>query len=166
MPRTKLQELVFGVIMVALMVYFMVTYNMAISSGGLTANVMLQSLCALPIPAVVAFSIESLLVGKLAKRAAFKMFDPTTTQPIVITLAISMVTVSLMCPIMTLFANVAFEFQSWQALIPNWLTTWAVSMPAALLWNICYAGPLARFLFGKIFPPQEPDDAQAKDKDC
>lgn len=163
MPRedSRKENLVFGILMVIIMVLFMVTFNISIKKGGFSWEVMLTALKAFIPTSVIAFIIENLFVGKMAKRIAFKMVNPVQSEPIMITLAISVVTVLSMCPIMTLVANILFEFPgSWAAVIPNWLQTWVISLPAALLWNICYGGPLARWIFGLIFRRHSKDTAK------
>ena len=145
MPKieSKLQDFVFGVLMVAIMVTFMVTYNIALQHGGVNMEVLSIVAQAIWTPMIIAFIVENLFVGKVAKRIAFKVVDPRKSQPIFVTLAISAVTVCFMCPIMTLIATLLFEFPGWDMVITNWLQTFVLSFPAALLWNIFYGGPLA-----------------------
>ena len=154
MPKTKLQDVVFGIMMVILMVFAMVCYNMSIQNGGLTYEILLTTFKAMPVVCLVAFLIEFLFVGKIAKEITFKVLDVKQTQPIFITIMISCVTVAFMCPIMTLVANVFFEFKGWENLFVNWIQTWVLSFPMALFWQLFYAGPLVRFLFRKIFKNQ------------
>lgn len=156
MPKieSKLQDFVFGVLMVAVMVTFMVTYNVSISIGGFSGEVLPIIAKAIWWPMIIASIVENLFVGKMAKRIAFKVVDPRKSQPIFVTLAISAVTVCFMCPIMTLIATLLFEFPGWNLVITNWLQTFTLSFPAALLWNIFYGGPLARFIFKLIFRPK------------
>ena len=156
MPKieNKLQDLVFGLLMVAVMVTFMVTYNIALQHGGLNGKVLSIVAQAIWTPIVIAFVVESLFVGKAAKHIAFKLVNPRKSEPIFVTLAISAITVCFMCPIMTLIATLLFEFPGWDRVITNWLQTFTLSFPAALLWNIFYGGPLARFIFKLIFRPK------------
>lgn len=49
MPKTKFQEIVFTVIMVIVMVYAMICYNVAISMGGMQNKVFVAALSELPI---------------------------------------------------------------------------------------------------------------------
>ena len=156
MPKieNKLQDLVFGLLMVAVMVTFMVTYNIALQHGGLNGEVLSIVAQAIWAPMIIAFVVESLFVGRMAKRIAFKLVNPHKSEPIFVTLAISAITVCFMCPIMTLIATVLFEFPGWNLVITNWLQTFTLSFPAALLWNIFYGGPLARFIFKLIFRPK------------
>ena len=156
MPKieSKLQDFVFGLLMVFVMVTFMVTYNVALQHGGLNGETLSIVVKAIWAPMVIAFIVENLFVGRAAKHIAFKLVDPRKSQPIMVTLAISSITVCFMCPIMTLIATLLFEFPGWNLVIANWLQTFVLSFPAALLWNIFYGGPLARFVFKLIFRPK------------
>lgn len=66
MPKTKFQDVVFTLIMVIVMVYAMVCYNIAIDKGKMTNEIFLLALNELPVMCVVAFIFEFLFVGKLA----------------------------------------------------------------------------------------------------
>lgn len=151
MPETKFQDFIFSIMMVILMVFAMVTYNIALGNGELSNELFLEVLKALPLTCLIAFLIEFLFVGKIVHKITFKILDIKKSQPIFITLMISCLTVAFMCPIMTLVANLLFEFESWENLFVNWIQTWTLSFPMALFWQVFYAGPLVRFLFRKIF---------------
>ena len=70
MPKNKLQEVIFSLLMVLAMVYAMVCYNIALAQGGLHNAVFLLALRELPIMAPVALALEVLVVGRLARRMA------------------------------------------------------------------------------------------------
>ena len=154
MPKTKFQEIIFGIMMVILMVFAMITYNMSLQNSGLSNEMFLEVLKALPLTCLIAFLIEFFFVGKLVHKITFKTLNVKQTEPIFITLLISCLTVAFMCPIMTLIANLLFEFKGWENLFVNWIQTWTLSFPMALFWQLFYAGPLVRFLFRKIFKNQ------------
>lgn len=59
MPKNLVQSVVFGVLMVVVMVYFMICYNIAMDMGGLTPSVFILALGELPIMAAIAFVLES-----------------------------------------------------------------------------------------------------------
>ena len=88
MPKNLGQSVVFGVLMVIVMVYFMVCYNISMDMGGLTPAVFLLALEELPIMAAIAFVLEFVALGKLAKVLAFRFVNPATDKPMVIILAI------------------------------------------------------------------------------
>ena len=98
MPKNLVQSVVFGVLMVVVMVYFMICYNIAMDMGGLTPSVFILALGELPIMAAIAFVLESVALGKLAKILAFRIVNPATDKPMAIILAISAMTVCCMCP--------------------------------------------------------------------
>ena len=93
MPKNKFQDAVFTVIMVIVMVYAMVCYNISTNMGGLSNEVFLMALKELPLMGVIAFILEFFLIGKLAQKIALKLLDPKKTPPILITMGISTVIV-------------------------------------------------------------------------
>lgn len=68
MPKNKFQDAVFTVIMVIVMVYAMVCYNISTNMGGLSNEVFLMALKELPLMGVIAFILEFFLIGKLAQK--------------------------------------------------------------------------------------------------
>ena len=58
MPKTKFQDVIFTLIMVTVMVYGMVVYNIALDKGQLTNTVFLMAFGELPIMGLAAFLIE------------------------------------------------------------------------------------------------------------
>lgn len=114
MPKTKFQEVIFTILMVMVMVYAMVVYNIAFDQGGMNNQLFLL---------------------------AFHEFP---------SMVISAITVCFMCPIMSFIATVLFQGVN-SDLIANWLQIAVRNFPMALCWQIFYAGPLVRWIFGKIF---------------
>ena len=119
MPKNLVQSIVFGVLMVVVMVYFMICYNIAMDMGGLTPSVFILALGELPIMAAIAFVLESVALGKLAKILAFRIVNPATDKPMAIILAISAMTVCCMCPVMSFIATLMHS--GTQSLFTNWL---------------------------------------------
>ena len=76
MPKTKGQEIIFGIMMVSLMVYGMVVYNITIATGGISADTFIEALKELPIMIPIAFAVEFLLMGRVAKKMAFGLNLP------------------------------------------------------------------------------------------
>ncbi len=75
MPKTKLQNVCFSILMVAVMVYGMVCYNITIAQGEMTNQVFILALGELPIMGVIAFVVEFLFVERIVKRIAFRCVD-------------------------------------------------------------------------------------------
>ena len=153
MPKNLVQSIVFGVLMVVVMVYFMICYNIAMDMGGLTPSVFILALGELPIMAAIAFVLESVALGKLANILSFRIVNPSTDKPMAIILAISAMTVCCMCPVMSFIATLMHS--GTQSLFTNWLQKWFFNFTPALLWQIFFAGPIVRFVFGLIFRERE-----------
>lgn len=153
MPRTKLQEVVFTVVMAALMVYGMIVFNVALANGGVTGETFFLALHEFPIMFVVAFVLEMFVVGKIAPRLAFTFVRPTD-RPQVITYGISFCIVCMMCPVMSLIATFLFQEVAWDTWFPVWIQTTALNLPVAMLWQFCYVGPFARLVFRTVFRKQ------------
>ena len=150
MPKNKLQDVIFSLLMVLAMVYAMACYNSALAQGGLHNAVFLLALRELPIMAPVAFALEVLVVGRLARRMALRLVCVERDPQILVTLAVSSMTVCLMCPLMSLAATLLFKNAGSQ-FIAVWLETTALNFPMAFFWQLCFAGPFVRKVFGLLF---------------
>ena len=150
MPKNKFEDVIFTIIMVFVMVYAMICYNIALNMGGMNYSVFLSAFHELAIMAPAAFILDFFFVGKMAKRTAFRLVNPEKENPFHLVLAISAVSVMWMCPLMSLVATILFK-NAGTDLIPVWLQTVAFNFPMAFFWQMCYAGPFVRFIFKCIF---------------
>lgn len=150
MMKTKFQEIVFTIMMVLVMVYAMICYNISFGLGQMENQVFIMAFGELPVMAIIAFLVELLFVGKIVKRLAFKILDPENTQPVFMIIVISSLTVCFMCPIMSLFATVLFNYSGVENIISSWLQISIRNFPMALCWQIFYAGPFVRKLFSVV----------------
>lgn len=147
MPKNKLQDVIFTIIMATIMVYGMVVYNVFLNMGEMTNATFLIALRELPIMVPIAFVLEFFVVGKVAKILAFKVMRPDD-RPQFITYAISICICCMMCPIMSFIAMLFFkETKSFVV----WIQTWGMNFPMALLYQLFYCGPLERLIFRTIF---------------
>ena len=144
MPKTKFQEVIFTILMVMVMVYAMVVYNIA------SNQIFLLAFHEFPIMVIAGFILELFVVGRIVPGLAFRIVTPGKERPIAVILVISSLTVCFMCPIMSFIATVLFQGVN-RDLIANWLQISVRNFPMALCWQIFYAGPLVRWIFGKIF---------------
>ena len=136
--------------MVFVMVYAMICYNISLNIGGMANHVFLDAFHELVIMGPVAFILDFFLYGSLSKKLAFRIVNPAEDKPIMIILAISSITVCLMCPSMSLVATLLFKNPG-KEVIAIWLQTTALNFPVAFFWQIFFAGPLVRKIFGGIF---------------
>ena len=154
MPKTKFQEVIFTIMMVFVMVYAMICYNIALNVGGMNNTVFLSAFHEFVIMAPVAFILDFFFVGHIAKRTAFRIVNPEKKNPFHLVIAISVVSVAWMCPLMSLVATILFKDAGSQ-FIAVWLQTIALNFPMAFFWQMLYAGPFVRFLFRQIFREKE-----------
>lgn len=91
------------------------------------------------------------IVGPLSKKLAFRIVDPQKHAPIIVTLAVSAITVCFMCPAMSLMAALIIKQPEAADFFAAWEQTTAMNFPMALCWQIFYAGPLVRLIFRAIF---------------
>ena len=150
MPKTKFQNVVFTLMMSFLMVYAMICYNISMNIGGMTNQVFLMAFHEMMIMWPAAFILEFFLVDHLAHKLAFCMVTPQD-RPIVITLAISIMIIAIMCPIMSFIATLLFK-NAGKEFVAVWLQTTFLNFPVAFFWQLMYCGPFIRFLFRKLFP--------------
>lgn len=143
MPKNKLQDAVFTLIMATVMVYGMIVYNVALNMGGISGETFLAALHEMPIMVPAAFILEFFFVGKIAKKLAFTVMRPDD-RPQFITYAISICICCIMCPVMSLIATLLFkETKSFGV----WVQTWGMNFPMAILYQLFYCGPFVRLLF-------------------
>ena len=138
MPKTKLQEVVFTILMVFVMVYAMICYNIALNMGGMSNIVFLNAFHELVIMGPIAFILDFFLYGSLSKKLAFRIVTPGVDKPI-----------------MSFFATLLFK-SAGKEFIAVWFQTTALNFPMAFFWQIFFAGPLVRAIFGMIFKEKEP----------
>ena len=151
MPKTKFQNVVFTLMMSFLMVYAMICYNISMNIGGMTNQVFLMAFHEMIIMWPAAFILEFFLVDHLAHKLAFCMVTPQD-RPIVITLAISIMIIAIMCPIMSFIATLLFKKLPERNLSLSGFRPTFLNFPVAFFWQLMYCGPFIRFLFRKLFP--------------
>lgn len=154
MPKTKLQNVIFTIVMAFVMVYAMICYNISLNIGGMQNSVFLDAFHEIIIMWPVAFILEFFVVEKLSQFLAFRIVDPKTDRPIFIILAISSMIVCLMCPMMSLVATILFKNagSQWFAV---WIQTTVMNFPMAFFWQIFIAGSFVRLLFRLVFLSKE-----------
>ena len=150
MPKTKFQNVIFTLMMAFLMVYAMICYNISLNIGEMSNQVFLMAFHEMVIMWPVAFILEFFVVDNLAHKLAFRMVTPQD-RPIVITLAIFVMIICIMCPVMSLIATLLFKNAGSQ-FVAVWLQTTFMNFPVAFFWQLMYCGPLIRLIFRNLFP--------------
>lgn len=143
MPKTKFQELIYGVLMTFFMVLAMELYNTGLRMGGLTNAGFPIAFQEMAIMFPICFVMGFFFIDRLAPKIAFRMVTPGVDHPI-------LVTVAFMCPIMSFWATLIFKRPGIEFL-PVWMQTFVCNFPMAFFWQVFFCGPLVRFLFRTIF---------------
>ena len=159
MPKTKFQDFIFTIIMVIVMVYAMICYNISLEMGGMTNDIFVMAFSELPIMGLIAFVLDFFLVGFLSKKITFRIFNPQRDNVFLIVLGISATSVLFMCPLMSLAATILFK-NAGQQFVAVWFQTTALNFPMALLWQLFFAGPIVRAIFKCLFRKQLKEQAK------
>lgn len=151
MPRTKKEQVVFGLMMCFGMVTIMLLFNLY-NSGMIGKLSLMEILLQFVICFVVAFAVESILVGPVAKKVAFSLpFDKSNKLVVVLTLSffmvVGMVLVMSFYGVMTSYFTNGLGGHSilrsyGSAIGHNFL----LALPAQLL----VVGPIVRAVFGNV----------------
>ena len=147
LPQNKFQDVVFTIFMAFVMVYAMICYNIALNVGGMQNFIFIAAFKEMLIMWPIAIVLELLFVGRLAQKLAFRFVTPGKDPMIMMILAISSMSVCLMCPLMSLVATILFK-DAGSEFVSVWLQTTVMNLPMALCWQIFFAGPLVRNVFG------------------
>ena len=162
MPKNKFQEVIFTIMMVFVMVYAMICYNISLNMGGMSNEVFLAAFHELIIMGPIAFILDFFLVGPIAKKKAFMIVNPQKDNPFMIVLAISVLSIIGMCPLMSLAATLLFK-DAGSEFVAVWLQTTALNFPMALCWQLFFAGPAVRFVFSLIFREKKSAAAESEE---
>ena len=156
MPKTKLENVIFTLLMAFVMVYAMICYNISLNVGGMSNQVFVMAFGEIVIMWPVAFILEFFVVERLSQKLAFRLVTPGVDKPVFVILAISCMIVCLMCPMMSLVATILFKNP-----VAVWLQTAVMNFPMALCWQVFFAGPLVRLVFRVLFRRGEKAAANA-----
>ena len=151
MPKSLFQEIIFTILMVFVMVYALICYNMSLAIGDLSNAVFVGAFKELLIMAPIAFVLDMLVAGPLAKKFTFRLFNPAETKPIFLILSISVLSIMFMCPLMSLAATIIFKGGLLQSeVVAIWIKTTILNFPMAFFWQLCFAGPVVRRSFSLL----------------
>ena len=136
MPKNRLQETVFTIMMVLVMVYAMICYNIALETGGMKNFVFKAALGEFPIMIVAGFILDTFIAGPLAKKCAFKIVTPGKDRPIAIILAISVFSIWFMCPMMSFIATILFNGGFNSQIFATFCELVVRNFPMAFFWQL------------------------------
>ena len=151
MPKNRVQTAIFTIMMVLVMVYGMICYNITLEVGGLSNFVFLEALPELAFMGPIAFLLDMLVVSPIASRHAAKLVGPRPQTPFAMVAAISALSVQLMCPLMSLAATLIIKRPANVNILATWIQTTILNLPMAFFWQFFVAGPIVRGVFGTLF---------------
>lgn len=150
MAKTRLQRIVFALLMVIFMVVAMEFYNQGLIDGVLTWEAMTRAIGEMKIMMPICFIMSYFLADPIASWLTAKTIS-NNSDKLLVTVYRASITVSIMCPIMSFWATLMFQQPGLIDFIPSWLTTVSKNLPMAFFWQLLFCGPLVRFLFRHIF---------------
>lgn len=160
MPKNLFQSVILTIMMVIVMVYAMICYNVALGMGVMNTAVFTKGLPEMIIMCPIAFILDFFVVSKIAFAKAAKLVNLGEEHPFHMVIAISFVSVICMCPMMSFVATLLFKQTAVAAngFIATWLQTTVLNFPMAMAWQFCYCGPFVRWIFGLIFREREVEE--------
>lgn len=164
MPKTKLQKIIFGLLMSYIMAYGMELYNISIKMGfhsipsgftGITYEVFLDSLIEATYMGAIVFIVSNLFGNKFGAKFMSRHCDPEKDNPYFCQLMRQAGTVAVMCPAMSFVASILFNIILAHSPIYQlpalWVGTVLKNFPMAFFWNMFGAAPATRGIFQLIF---------------
>lgn len=166
MPNSKSQKLIYALITVIITVPCFVFYCLSIENGG-SLNVDLKfALTLIPIEFILAYLSEIFIGSPLSTKLALKAVSPKEYKPVIVETAIICATVCIMCPLMSFYATILYKgimpglvfkeasftlVNFFSCFIPNFLQTFVMNFPFALLGQLFFIQPLTRTIFKFIY---------------
>ena len=151
MPKNRIQTAIFTIMMVLVMVYGMICYNITLEGGGVSLFVFAEALPEVAFLGRIAFLLDILVVSPIASRHAAKLVGPRPQTPFAMVAAISALSVQLMCPLMSLAATLIIKRPANVDILATWTETTILNLPMAFFWQFFVAGPIVRGVFGALF---------------
>lgn len=153
MPETKFQSVIFTAVTAWIMVYIMTLYNTVLAMGSFTNAAFLIALKGMWIEFVIIFLCAYFISGRVAKYFAFRVVQYGDRQ-IAVIFAIQIFTVVsqvALASILGVYHGYGFTGQ----FIPNYLMTYCRNFMMALPVQLFIAGPIARWIFRRVFPREK-----------
>lgn len=148
MPRNAKEGLLFGISFCVIMAFSMGLINISVGMGGFGKTALLTSLKAFPVTFLIAFTIESLIVGPINKKLLSRFTEPTDSINSKILFNCFFI-VTMMSLIMT-YVGGMLGGNSIAGISSEFLKIWPRNFWAAFFLNILIAGPVSRFILRQV----------------
>ncbi len=153
MPKNKLENFVFTLMMSIVMAYLMIVYSISISKGFLLNSTFLIALREFPLEELIVFLCAYFIACPLAKKIAFKIVNPKNDSKVLVVLSIQTVTVLIMVGLMSIYALFSLNLIN-SNVIGNYITLYCKNFIMAYPLQIFFVGPVVRNIFRIIFKSQ------------
>lgn len=148
MPRNKKEEIIFGVIICAIMVFFMGLLNISVHLGGFNIESIKTNFIAFPVTFIIAFILEGLVVGKINHMLLEKFVSKGDSKNSYILFNCFFI-VTLMSLIMTIIGGL-LGGDNIITILSEFFIRWPRNFCAAFFLNLLIAGPVSRFVLKYI----------------
>ncbi len=165
MPITKKQKLIYAFITVIITVPAFVIYCLSIENGGILNISLKEVLIYIPVELVLAYLAAVFVGSPLSLKIVFSKI-PKNSNHLLIQTAIVLVTVCIMCPLMSFLATILYQgifpglvYNSstfnlgnfFIYFIPIFLQTVVINFPFALISQLFFIQPFVRKVFNFIY---------------
>lgn len=144
MPRNKKEELIFGICICLIMVFFMGLLNISVHLGGFDLNTLKTAVLAFPLTFIIAFVLENLVIGKINHKL-ISIFVKDTDSVNSYILFNCFFIVTLMSLVMTIIGGFLGGDNAY-TIFSEFFIRWPRNFCAAFFLNILVAGPISRAL--------------------
>ena len=148
MPRNKKEELVFGICICAIMVFFMGLLNISIHQGNFNLESIKTNFIAFPLTFIIAFILENVAIGKVNHMLLGKFVNRSDSKNSFILFNCFFI-VTMMSLIMTIIGGFLGGDNA-QTIFSEFFIRWPRNFCAAFFLNLLIAGPISRLLLRKI----------------
>ena len=144
MPTNKKERLIYGISMCLIMVFFMGLLNISIHLGGFNLNSIRTAIIAFPITLIIAYILETFIVGKINHILLGKFVKETDSKNSYILFNCFFI-VTMMSLIMTIIGGL-LGGDNLQTIFTEFFIRWPRNFCAAFFLNILVSGPISRFI--------------------
>ena len=151
MPTNKKEELIFGIAICLIMVFFMGLLNISIHLGGFnleSIKTTFIAFIAFPVTFIIAFILENLIIGRINHALLDKFVSKTDSKNAYILFNCFFI-VTFMSLIMTIIGGFLGGDNA-QTIFSEFFIRWPRNFCAAFFLNILVAGPVSRIILRLI----------------
>lgn len=144
MPTNKKEDIVFGICICAIMVFFMGMLNISIHLKGFNLEAIKTTFIAFPVTLIIAYVLETFIIGKVNHMLIAKFVSKTDSKNAYILFNCFFI-VTLMSLVMTIVGGL-LGGDNLHTIITEFFIRWPRNFCAAFFLNLFVAGPVSRFV--------------------